>query len=529
MRDLNENADHGFSKLISGPSFKKIILFLYALNIFVRLYGIWFPRWAWDEPYYFFGGINITTFLSGLIHGEWRSDQIPEFFNVVGIVNKYVCFLPAILGIIFEKIFHFHTTLPVGAYFARFFLGFLPNILILVYIQKIIRVISKSNFLLLCNLILFLLPFRLIETSIYAVADSLVTFFAVASIYYLIRFMHSEDQKERSRYLKLNAVFVCLATSTKINVGVICGTVFIVVLLYDNYLRKNNFLFVLNYLKRYLLIFTILFIVLNLPYLFHLNNWLSSTMYHANGGYKFILKGHPLTYFFMIPSMGIGWGLTILSLAGIVYCFFITERKILFPVLMFMLLFYLFLSTTYGATHNWHIPMMPFLILFASLFIHFVYLQLTKYLPSSVSVCLIGLLLIVISILPVKNIYQFKTNITEAPETLQLLNEKLQSFPSGEVVMSRDEKIRSVSDLDSQGKNYIVFTNDWFAIESHPYPKFLLNYENFQKRTFDTDWLAIRKYVENNWKLYAVISPKHFTSWTNNTSVNAEYFVYQRK
>jgi hypothetical protein len=527
IHHLSGNSEIESPKLVSDILFKRIIIFLYILNILIRLYGIWFPRWAWDEPYYFYGGINITTFLSGLIKGEWRSDQIPEFFNVVGIVNKYICLIPALLGIASEKLFHLQTSLPIGAYFARFFLGFLPNILIIVFIQKTIRIVSKSNLLLICNLILFLLPFRLIETSIYAVADSLVTFFAVASIYYLMKLIHSNDENQKLKYLKLNALFVCLAASTKINVGVVCGLTFLIVIIYEYYKPQRHSISLLNYLKHYVFFFITLFIILNLPYLFHFQTWINSILYHANGGYKFILKGHPLTYFFLIPSMGIGWGLTIISAAGIIYCLYSTFRKLLFPVFIFILLFYIFLSATYGATHNWHIPMIPFFILFSSFFIYYVFTILTKYFSQTISNVIIVLLLISISIIPLKNIFQFKMNITEVPETITSLNKTLQAIPQNEVVMIRDEGIKSISDLNN--KNYIVFTNDWFAIESHPYPKFLLRYENFRKRTFDTDWIAIRQYVEKNWKLYSVISPKHSTSWTNNTSVNAEYFVYERK
>jgi hypothetical protein len=522
----NGNSETGFIKSIPSFSVKKTIIFLYILNIVVRLYGIWFPRWAWDEPYYFSGGINIITFFSGLIKGEWRSDQIPEFFNVVGIVNKYICLIPALLGFLFEKIFHLQTTLPIGAYFSRFFLGFLPNILIVVYIQKIILLIWKSDFLLICNLVLFLFPYRLIETSIYGVADSLVTFLAVASIYYLIKIMQTGDGELRLKYIRMNALFVCFAVSTKMNVGVICGLVFFIVLFYDHYVKKNSSISLINSLKNYILIFVALFIIINLPYLFHFQTWIDSVLYHANGGYKFLIRGHPLAYFFMIPAMGIGWGLLIVSLAGLVFCLFQPIRKTLFPVFIFMLLYYVFLSSTYGSTHNWQIPLIPFLVLFASFFLYSIYLKLTHHVKQPISLMLTILVLILVSAVPFKHILEFKMNLTEKPETLEILRIKLQDIPQDELVFLRDEKIKSLSDL--QNKNFIVFTNDWFAIESHPYPKFLLRYENFQKRTSNTDWLLIRKYVEQNWKLYSVIQPKHFTSWTNNTSVNASYFIYKK-
>ena len=228
----------------------------------------------------------------------------------------------------------------------------------------------------------------------------------------------------------------------------------------------------------------------------------------------------------MIPSLGIGWGLLVVSMAGLVCSLLTPKRKLFFVVYIFILLFYLFLSSTYGATHNWHIPLIPFLILFASFFIYFVYIFFIKHLTQSVSLVIIGLFLISISIIPLKNIYQFKMNITENMETERLLKIKLEHVSQNECVFIRDEKIKSIADLNSS-KKYIVFTNDWFAIESHPYPNFLLHYENFQKRTYDTDWLLIRKYVEKNWKVNSVIEPKYSTLWTNNPSVNVSYIIYE--
>ena len=432
------------------------IILLYCLLIVERFYGIWFLRWAFDEEQNFGGGTAILKWGFNLFGANIPNPEMEHLVSIYGIMGKYLAVLPAAMGFALEKILPIDLPIPLGLIFTRMIVSFLPSVLTIVLIHKIIRLVSDSRVFLFSALILFLFTFKHIETAHYGVSDALSTFFVVLSGYCFLQFSLVLETKKRNRYLIWTSIACVLCVSTKINVGVVITGVIGLFLLFERggtetqilledeldtkAKRKNierrdaeagsfledehrrdmkaqskgsqnfaNDFQLWQQLKRnkHLVVFAstflLTFLIVNLPYLLNFEEWYGELIRHIDE-YPYTIKGTWFTFFYFHPPFGVGWGVLLLAFGGNILWLTTIRKKgdgvaqrkiaarILSPALFFLVLFYLYLVFSRGVIHRWAIPMTPFLVLFAAYFVSNTYSWFLSFAPK-VEAGLISILL----------------------------------------------------------------------------------------------------------------------------------------
>jgi len=531
-------------------------MLLYSLLILERLYGIGFLRWAFDEEQNFGGGTAMLKWGLNLFGANILNPEMEHLVSIYGIVGKYLAVFPAAMGFLLEKIFPIDLPIPLGLIFTRFFVSFLPNVLTIFLIHRIIRLISDSKVFLFSTLILFLFAFKHIETAHYGVSDALSTFFVVLSAYYFLQFSIHQGSEKNNRYLMCTAIACMLAISTKINVGVIITATIGIFLLRNTWETGGTVLFQKN-LRFFIFTSIVAFLVINLPYLIHFEEWYGELIRHIKE-YPYTIKGTWHTPFYFHPPFGLSLPILLLALGGMWYGVLKSFEKkqwifhgkmvnqkmiasIFLPALLFLLLFYVYLAFSRGIIHRWAIPMTPFLVLFAGYFMEVSYQWTLVRIPIiKHRFGLICIALIVFFMLGAESLYhaiQFDLALTASPSTY----EKLQNFvvehiPPNTCIYNvegiqlshcSENAPESVEALRESGIEYIVFSDFWFS--ERRYPASILYLEVIDERTHG-NWRLIRNHIEENskdWILKEVIQPTYYSYWSTNIAQPPIFYIYK--
>ncbi|MEZ4884264.1 MAG: glycosyltransferase family 39 protein [Chitinophagales bacterium] len=608
------------------------LLFLYSLLILERFYGIWFLRWAFDEEQNFGGGTAMLKGGLNLFGAGIPNPEMEYLVTIYGVVGKYLAVIPAAMGFALEKILPIDLPIPLGLIFTRIVVSFLPSVLTIVLMHRIVGLISDSKVFLFSTLALFLFTFKHIETSHYGVSDALSTFFVVLSVYCFLQY----SLKGKRKYLIWTAVVCVLTVSTKINVGVVVTAVVFVCLIFEGrdgevesfweegeksrgnltnscklwqWLKRAehrgteaqrifegtdgevegfweegeksrgnlaNSCKLWQWLKRAehrgteaqrifegrdgevgsfwkkMMVFGgawgLAFVVINLPYLIQIEVWYSELVRHINE-YPYTIKGTWQTPFYFHPPFGVGWGILLLTFAGIIHYLFdkqaflfkskMAANSVFFPALFFLILFYMYLTFSRGIIHRWTIPMTPFLVLFAGYCIAALYdwclcyaQQFDKWIGGGVV-----LLILVMNFQTIGHVLQYDLALTAKPTTY----EKLQNFVDENVspntciynvegiVLTHcsEEAPANIEALKSSELQYIIFSDFWFS--ERRYPVSILYLDVIDERTHG-NWRSIRNYIEgegSGWKLEQIIEPEFFSYWSTNIAQAPIFYVYK--
>ncbi len=530
-----KNTDHKY--------FSISLILLYSFLILERLYGIGFLRWAFDEEQNFGGGTAILKWGLNLFGANVANPEMEHLVSIYGIVGKYLAIIPAAMGFALEKIFPIDLPIPLGLIFTRFFVSFIPSILTIFVVHRIIRLVSDSKVFLFSTLMLFAFALKHIETAHYGVSDALSTFFVVLSAYYFLQFSIHQRTEKDNKYLILTAIACMLTISTKINVGVIITATVGIFLLRNTW---GTALFWKN-LRLFVLTSIIAFLVVNLPYLIHFEEWYAELIRHIEE-YPYTIKGTWLTPFYFHPPFGLGFPILILAFGGMVYglSHSLKEKNnrtahIFLPALLFLFLFYAYLAFSRGIIHRWAIPMTPFLILFAGYFMEMSYQWALVQIPiikSKRGLFLIGFFLFsILGAKPFYQVLQFDLALMATPSTYQRLQNFVNEHIPANTCIYNTEGIQlshcsenapeSVEALKESGIEYIVFSDFWFS--ERRYPTSILYLNVIDERT-NGNWRLIRNHIERNdnaWILKKVIQPTHYSYWSTNIAQAPIFYIYK--
>ncbi len=552
-----------------------LLIILYLLLIVERFYGIWFLRWAFDEEQNFGGGTAMLKWVLNLFGTGIPNPETEHLVSIYGIVGKYLAVVPAAMGFALEKVLPIDLPIPLGLIFTRIVVSFLPSVLTIVLIHKMIRLVSDSKVFLFSALTLFLFTFKHIETAHYGVSDGLSTFFVVWSVYCFLRF----SLEGRRKFLVWTAVACVLAVATKVNVGVVITGVIGLLLLIErggteerktehadtetqeHIERKNERrdaeIGRFNPIVVFGFTWMAVFVVVNLPYLVNFGEWYGELERHVHE-YPYTIKGTWLTPFYFHPPFGVGFQILLLALGGIYYGLRATKGRhwsigkgkerwteftyLFLPALLFLILFYLYLVFSRGVIHRWTIPMTPFLVLFAAYFIEVTYRWSMIRFPvlkrSFVAVGISLLVFLLVGAKPLYHVLQFDLALTASSNTYQQLqkfaDENLASNAciynvEGIVLKNCSEEAPvDIAALKESSIEYIVFSDFWFS--ERRYPESILYLEVIDQRTHG-NWRLIRNFIEgenSDWKLEQVIRPTHFSDWSTNIAQPPIFYIYKR-
>lgn len=542
----------------SNKSYRLFIGLLFVLLIVERFYGIWFLRWAFDEEQNFGGGTAILKYVLNLLGWEVANPEMEHLVSIYGIVGKYLAVLPAAVGFGLEEVLAIDLPIPLGLIFTRIVVSFLPSVLTVYLVWRLVQQMGGGRLMELGVLVLFLFTFKHVETAHYGVSDALSTFFVVLSVYFLRQFSVAIGGKAQRKILLFLALSCVLAVSTKINVGVVITGVVGYTLIgigfkYRDTERRRKveglFLFIGGWLGA--------FVVINLPYLWNFSEWYGELLRHVNE-YPYTIKGSWRTPFYFHPPFGVGWGVLVLALGGMLVFLgrkILEERQvfkkkekwtgleewILLPALCFLVLFYAYLAMSRGVIHRWAIPMTPFLVLFAAYFGQWIYdwsLEFFGVEWKNLVVFVGGVGVLGMGIVPLFSIFCFNLSLTDLPNTYHRLEEVLQkeiadggciyNLEGLKIEQCSEDTPENVLALEESGIEYVVFSDFWFS--ERRYPSSILYLEVIDFRTHG-NWREIRNYLEsthNHWREIHRIEPKYYTPWSTNIAQPPIFYVYQR-
>ncbi len=510
---------------------KVVILVLFSLAALLRVYGVWYPRWAFDEAENFGGGLNMIKFFTNAL-GLTNEPYMEELW-VYGLVGKYMSILPVAVGFLVEKITQINYPIPIALIFTRFFIASLPSILSVYLLYRISKLIKAPKSFTIILLALCCCTFKHIETAHYAVAESLSTFCLVSSIFYWLKFQVSGYKVVK--YLKISTVLVALTASTKINVGMVLG-ITLAFSTFIPYLRQQfDFHRFLYFVKILIIFFFLPFILLNLPYFIHFFEWWAVIQTHVES-YPYIVKGSFVSLFYGDPIFGVDWGIFIVACLGILQAIW-RKKDIYTAPILFLLLFYLYLSVSKGVVHRWVIPMSPFLVLLASDFLQDIYLFFKKKINQKANILAITSIILLIGIRPFYHTINYNINLTKKPDTYSLLKQyvadnqidgakSLACYIGMHIPKVQTTAPASVTELQESEVKYAIFSDFWFW--QRRLPASILN-QHFVNGRSKGNWEPIRQYVEQNWHLKQQITPKYWSNWSTNVASPPVFYVYEKE
>lgn len=506
--------------------------FLYLIIVSVRCYGIWFGHWAFDEEQHFEGGLFFLKYLLNFFGDYPQNHSTADLIYTYGILGKYLSVIPVAFGFAIERLFSINYPIPLALVFTRIGVSLLPSILTVYLCHKIAKLVDNKHMLSYLVLLLFCFTFKHIETAHYAVADSLSTFLATWTIYYLMKWQKQPDKI--FPYLTKIALLVCLTASTKLNVGLIIGLLSGIGILWIFIQEKLPLKKLMPAYFYALFIFLLSFGLVNLPYLLQLNNWIH-TIQHLILTYPYIMMGRFDTLFYAFPAFGVGLPIVFLAFVGIGISMYQRKKLWFFPSL-FLGLFYIYLSISKGMIHRWAIPMTPFFVLLAAYSLQTVY----KYLAKKVTTTKIATFTLagcigIIAYLPFREILFYNYSLVAQPNSYEqvvayvkdtLANQPLVGSVIGLHIPNLNrEAPSSIADLGESKVQYAVFSDFWFW--ERLYPRHLLNMETINTRRAG-DWGKIRKHIEENWTLKKTIAPAYYSAWSTNVASPPVFYIYEK-
>jgi len=507
-----------------------VLIFLFLLAATLRLYGIWYPRWAFDEAENFGGGLNIIKFFLNSLN--LANEPYTDELWVYGLVGKYISILPVAVGFVIEKFVPSSSPIPLALVFTRFTVAALPSILVVYFLYHISILLKTPKSFKIILLALCCCTFKHIETAHYAVSESLSAFWLVSSIYYWLKFQIGDYSE--TKYLKISTLLVALAASTKINVGMILGITLALSTLLPYLQQQFDFQRLLKYTKVLIAYFFVPFIVINLPYFLHFSTWLAIIQVHLEN-YPYIAKGSFGSLFYGDPIFGVDWGIFIIACGGLLWSIY--RRKYIYAApALFIILFYLYLSLSLGIVHRWVIPMSPFLALFATYFLNNLYQYLHQKIQQKAAIIAIGLLVLIIGSRPFYHAILYNLNLTHQPNTYTLAKQYITdnqisekktigcyigiNFPN-----IQTKAPPSIADFKENEFDYAIFTDFWFW--QRRFPQSILN-QHFVEGRSGGNWEPIRQYVEQNWQLEKQIAPKYLSTWSTNVASPPIFYIYKK-
>ncbi|MGB0525575.1 MAG: hypothetical protein ACPGJS_21540 [Flammeovirgaceae bacterium] len=504
---------------------KYLIFFLWTVNIVLRFWGIWFPQEGFDEGQNLQGAQLITKLFSG--------EFTPQIVTIYGFLGKVLSFIPYHVGNWLESYLPYSSDIPLGLVCMRMAISFLPNVFTIYMSLKLVKSLINHPSAPIITLCFYLLAFKHIETAHYAVNDSLCTFLAVWCMQQFIRYRETQQAK----HLSYAGILAAFASAAKIHVGLLLGASIGLSFLVDLYLqnfRKTAVLANFRFILRFGLAFTLTFLVINLPYIIHLRLWVGEVLYHIRS-YPFYYKGGLLTYFYFNPPYGIGVPTLVLAFIAIIIVLIKKEARKWETVMAFTALFIFFLASSRGAIHRWAIPLTPFLILLATktgvAWIDWG----TKKVGQVYSYLLSLLLIIGIGFLPFTHALKLADNLAQSPNTYDALNDFMKDIPRSSCAGRYYETAKlafelapltevSKEALDRNKINYVIFSDFYFPKDK----PFEIGFSHIAKQLQLHEWYALREYIEREWELHQVISPKYYTPWSTNIGNPPPFYIYKR-
>ncbi|MBN2727993.1 MAG: hypothetical protein JXR53_02110 [Bacteroidales bacterium] len=496
-------------KLLRKKNISPILIALFLLNILTRTFGIWFNRMAWDEQQFYFGGKGILRWLYNTFTGNGFSDISEDLVSIYGISGKYLASIGLAFHELWLSLFGFGSAYDAFV-FTRIFSSLIPSLISVYLLYKLAQKLSDSKTFHFAVLFLSAFAFRWVESAHYAVPDSLT---ALAAIWTILEWVNL--QKKQSVWVIFRLAFaISLGLASKINVGLLLWGLVSILFIIELLRKKQNFK---NFLILQMLFIGITLLV-HLPYLFYLELYIEEIRFHIFD-FPFVISGHPLIYFIFKPALGLDWAILIVSVLSIVFLFFrkSSERWKYLPLLVWIVLFFTYLSFSKGAIARWEIPIIPFLLIFASYGIVPI-IQLLK--KGKIQVITVAVLLILLCARPAYHIFQLDIGLIYQETVWQNLNDDLDKYQCNEKRFNDfDIKIHSVDEFIAAGYSCALIHDHWYNdLDMNDIPA---KYENSENSVsfVGSGTQEIRNYIRGNWHKVGSYQPKFYTTWTYNPAL----------
>ncbi len=497
---------------------KAIIPVLFAFNLLTRGYGIWFRRLAWDEEQFYQGGHSILLFLKGYFANGSTPFIGYDLVSIYGPAGKYIAAFALAVQQAYASVFGYHSAFdPV--IFIRIFSSFIPSLISVWLLMKISRKLFPDPAYTILVLLLAALSFRWVESAHYATPDSLLIMAVLWAINECLILSDSFSNKAIWRL----ALAVSLSLACKINVALLLWATVNLYLIYIN--RQGGFR---NLILRVLIFngFMLLFsFILMWPYVVYLEEYLLVVKYHISE-FPFVIAGDPLIYFIFKPAWGIGWG--ILSMAAFGLLWIIWRMKRVNPqwllLLSWMIVMMSYLSVSRGAIPRWELPLIPVLLLLAS--VPLMWLKTTTFIKSTLAKSIAALILIVFIWAPVKNISGFCQGLISNRFVGLNAGQFVQMLGCEKVFRNYSFDYPSVSRFQqSDCKCALIDRNYWNDLETNDIPA------RFENQTNNASFIglssqAIRNDIRKTWIHAGTAQPMFHTDWTFNPALPPVIDVY---
>ncbi len=516
---------------------------LFCLNALLRIWGIGFGHWSFDEEQNFDGAVTLLKTIGAAFTGGEVETYTP-LVTIYGVVGKYLCIPAVIIGKLIDSIIASPFGIPTGLVLSRISVSFLPNVLSIYLTDRCIKLMKGGMFWRLLSMACFLAAFKHMETAHYAVSDSLSTFFAILCVYQLIK---GELQGFTRRRLLILGVVLGAAIGSKINVGLLCGFISGIVIL-KPILRANEKQEEASIAMLRLLWLAVFFLaafaLINLPYILNFSAWQAELIRHIYD-YPYTIKGGFLTYLYFHPPFGVVWLLLLSSFGGMALHLYLSyydraDTEIatapIYPLsapLLFLLVFYLYLAFSRGVIHRWAIPMTPCFVLFGSYALQALYTYVSEKLEVRKANMVLGLTLVLMLLPALWHSLQLVLNLSTQDTYTELRSFVATNLdPSTTFACYEGVNVPGVVDkipndlysLENENWQHAIITPFWFSEDR--YPDRIIDKEVLDNRA-GGDRMRIRMFLRREWG-QTIIQPTFYTPWSTNVAQSPPIYIYSK-
>lgn len=496
-------------KLLPKKNISPILIALFLLNILTRTFGIWFQRMAWDEQQFYFGGKGILRWFYNAFTGNGFPDISDDLISIYGISGKYLASIGLAFHELWLNIFGFGSAYDAFV-FTRIFTSLIPALISVYLLYKLAQKLSDSKTFHYAAMFLSAFAFRWVESAHYAVPDSLT---ALAAIWTILEWVNL--YKKQSFWVIFRLAFaISLGLASKINVGLLLWGLVSILFFLDLLRKKQN-------ISKFLILqglFLGITLLVHLPYLFYLELYIEEIRFHIFN-FPFVISGHPLIYFIFKPAMGVDWAILILSVLSIVFLFFrkSSERWRYMPLIAWILVFYIYLSSSKGAIARWEIPIIPFILIFASYGIE----QIIQVLKNGrIWAISFALLLLVLCARPAYHIFQLDMGLVYQEQVWENMHNDLGKYKCSDNRFNDfDIRIHSLDEFFDAGYLCALIHDHWYNdLNMNEIPAKYENPEN-SASFVGSGTQDIRNFIRENWHKVGTYVPKYYTTWTFNPAL----------
>ena len=502
--------------------YRWVLILLFLVGVFVRMWGVGFRHATWDEEQIVGGGYAIINGMYALFTGHDHPRLgYREIVSIYGIFGKYLAILPCMIASVLRN------WCPANV-LARIVVSLLPSIATLYLVDRLCRLLSDSKALRVGALAVLAVAFKHVETAHFAVADSLSAFVATACLLYLMRWCM---QPARKADLVICALLAAVGASTRINVGGCLVLTIALTIVAREWIQSSRL--AITPLLIAGTTFVLAFLLINIPYILHWRLWLEVLTTHL-GEMDNIVRWHCLYYLCMTPALGMGGGIAAVVLLGLLVSLKRRYLRIVYPLVLYVLIFYIFLSLSNCAVHRWIIPMIPVLAVFGGVFVDCLHSTLCAKLNLRTANTVVAGVLFTATLPAAYHVALFDLNLTERDTTYLQVARFVNSHGPAERWVGQPivhfgmpapydlDMIKDSQELDSGRFDYAIL--DDFVHPLHwPFPELLLRFSEKQQ---DTNRLV--QYIRTNWQLVAEYKSKYYTSWADGIARQNIFWIYRR-